>query len=115
MAHQHVAVLGLGYVGCVSAACLANLGFRVTGVDRDEHKVRNVADGHAPVYEPGLEEMVQANAASGHLTATTNLVEGVRDADIALVCVGTPSERNGNLGLEQLRRVVSEIAATLDN
>jgi len=115
MAHQHVAVLGLGYVGCVSAACLANLGFRVTGVDRDEHKVRNVADGHAPFYEPGLEEMVQANAASGLLTATTNLVDGVRDADIALVCVGTPSERNGNLGLEQLRRVVSEIAATLDN
>ena len=114
MAHQHVAVLGLGYVGCVSAACLANLGFRVTGVDRDEHKVRNVADGHAPFYEPGLEEMVQANAASGRLTATSNLVDGVRDADIALVCVGTPSERYGNLGLEQLRRVVSEIAATLD-
>lgn len=108
-----IAVLGLGYVGCVSAACLANLGYTVTGIDRDQHKVDSVTAGRAPFYEPGLEEIVRETAAAGTLRATTSLAEGIRDVDIALICVGTPSERNGNLGLDQLRRVVAEIAAEL--
>jgi GDP-mannose 6-dehydrogenase len=108
----HVAVLGLGYVGCVSAACLAHLGCRVTGIDRDENKVHNVLSGIAPFFEPGLEELVRENVAAGRLSAC-NSIAAVHDADIALVCVGTPSEKNGNLGLDQLRRVVHEIAGTL--
>jgi GDP-mannose 6-dehydrogenase len=63
--YAQIAVIGLGYVGCVTAACLANLGHRVIGVDRDPHKVENVLDGKAPFYEPGLEELVQRNVASG--------------------------------------------------
>lgn len=102
-------------MGCVTAACLSNLGHFVTGVDRDEHKVRSVLDGRAPFYEPGLEQIVQQNVAAGRLTATTSLESAIADADIALICVGTPSEKNGNLGLEQLRRVISEISATLAN
>lgn len=113
--HPKIAVLGLGYVGCVSAACLAQLGYSVTGIDRDEHKVRSVLTGRAPFYEPGLEDLVRANAAAGRLTASSSLQDGIRDADVALVCVGTPSERNGNLGLDQLRRVVAEIAESLDD
>ena len=108
-----VAVLGLGYVGCVTAACLAKLGHRVTGVDRDEYKVRNVLEGRAPFYEPGLEEIVREMAACGRLSATASLEEGIADADIALICVGTPSEPNGNLGLGQLERVCGEIGALL--
>lgn len=108
----HVAVLGLGYVGCVSAACLAQLGHRVTGIDRDENKVSNVLNGFAPFYEPGLESLVRENVAAGRLTANTS-IEAIKDADVALVCVGTPSEKNGNLGLDQLRRVVHDIAGTL--
>lgn len=108
-----VAVLGLGYVGCVTAACLAKLGHDVTGVDRDEYKVGNVLAGRAPFYEPGLEEIVRETAACGRLRATTSLEEGIRDADIALICVGTPSAPNGNLGLEQLQRVSEEIGALL--
>jgi GDP-mannose 6-dehydrogenase len=108
----HVAVLGLGYVGCVSAACLAALGHRVTGVDRDESKVSNVLKGMAPFFEPGLEQLVRENVAAGRLTASTG-IDAIQDADIALVCVGTPSEKNGNLGLDQLRRVVQEIAGSL--
>lgn len=108
-----VAVLGLGYVGCVTAACLAKLGHRVIGVDRDDYKVQNVLSGKAPFYEPGLEEIVRQTAASGLLTATVSLAEGIADADIALICVGTPSEANGNLGLGQLKRVSEEIAALL--
>jgi GDP-mannose 6-dehydrogenase len=89
------------------------LGHTVIGVDRDEHKVKCVREHRAPFYEPGLEELVRDNVSAERLSASTSLAEGLRDADIALVCVGTPSEKNGNLGLEQLRRVVSEIAATL--
>lgn len=109
---QRVAVLGLGYVGCVSAACLAQLGHRVTGIDRDIHKVKSVLDGEAPFYEPGLKELVQGNVAAGRLSASSS-IDALKDADVALVCVGTPSEKNGNLGLIQLRRVTEEIAATV--
>lgn len=104
-----VAVIGLGYVGCVSAACLASLGWRVTGVDRDAHKVEAVMAGRSPFFEPGLDELVCENAAAGRLSATASLPEALERSGIALICVGTPSERNGNLGLDQLRRVCGEI------
>ena len=109
-----VAVLGLGYVGCVTAACLASLGHRVLGIDRDQHKVDNVLQGRAPFYEPGLDELVRQNTAAARLTASTS-ADGIADADIALVCVGTPSEKNGNLGLGQLRRAIDEIAARVSH
>lgn len=105
-----IAVLGLGYVGSVTAACLAHLGHRVTGVDRDEHKVKSLAAGQAPFYEPGLTELIQKGHTNGRLSATTLLEPAIEQAEIALICVGTPSERNGNLGLDQLRRVCSQIA-----
>ncbi len=107
---KNVAVFGLGYVGCVTAACLAELGHRVAGVDRDELKVRSIIGCRAPFYEPGLEEIVREAVGSGRLRATTSAAEALAQADIALICVGTPSERSGNLGLEQLRRVVQNIA-----
>jgi GDP-mannose 6-dehydrogenase len=107
-----LAVVGLGYVGCVSAACFAKLGFHVVGIDRDEHKVRSIQQGLAPFYEPGLPELVREGTVSGRLTASQD-IHALRAADIALVCVGTPSEKNGDLGLDQLRRVCREIARTL--
>lgn len=106
---RNVAVFGLGYVGCVTAACFASLGHRVTGVDKDPYKVEKVLAGEAPFFEPGLEEVVRSSVQAGTLSATTSTAEGIRNADVALLCVGTPSERNGNLGLDQLRRVVEEI------
>lgn len=113
MSASNIAIFGLGYVGCVSAACLADLGHQVIGVDRDLHKVQNVKDGRAPFYEPGLEDIVKSNVAAGRLRATNCPTEGIANSDVALVCVGTPSERNGNIGLDQLRRVVESIAAEL--
>jgi GDP-mannose 6-dehydrogenase len=110
---KNVAVLGLGYVGCVTAACLAHQGHSVVGIDTDEFKVRNVTAGNAPFYEPGLEEIVRATVASGRLRASTSLPDSLAGADIALICVGTPSEANGNLGLTYLRRVSEQIAAHL--
>ncbi len=107
---QTVAVLGLGYVGCVTAACLARLGHNVIGADRDEIKVRNIQAGTAPFYEPGLDEIVRAEVAAGRLSSTTSTAEAIANADVALICVGTPSERNGNLSLDQMRRVNEDIA-----
>ncbi|MBV9504186.1 MAG: UDP-glucose/GDP-mannose dehydrogenase family protein [Acidobacteriia bacterium] len=108
-----IAVLGLGYVGCVTAACLAHLGHTVIGIDRDEFKVKSILDGKAPFYEPGLEEIVQNTVAAGRLSAAVSLAEGLERSEIALICVGTPSAKNGNLSLEQLRRVVDEITCLL--
>ena len=111
MSHpKNVTVLGLGYVGCVTAACLADLGHRVTGVERDQLKVNDIMSGRAPFYEPGLNQIVETNVCAGRLSATTLASEALLDADVALVCVGTPSERNGNISLDQLRRVTKEVA-----
>jgi GDP-mannose 6-dehydrogenase len=108
---SRVAVLGLGYAGCVTAACLAATGHKVCGTDRDEHKVSSVRRGEAPFYEPGLAALVKENVAAGRLAACVSTAEAIADADIALLCVGTPSERNGNLRLDQLRRASEDLAA----
>ena len=112
MEKAHIAVLGLGYVGCVTAACMASLGHRVLGIDRDPHKVREIQNGRAPFYEPGLEDLVRENIQAGRLSVSTS-AEAIADADVALVCVGTPSEKNGNLGLQQMSRAIAEIAEQL--
>jgi GDP-mannose 6-dehydrogenase len=98
----------------VTAACFASLGHRVMGIDRDQHKVDNVLAGRAPFYEPGLEQLVRENVAAGRLSASSS-ADGIADAAVVLVCVGTPSEKNGNLGLSQLRRAMDEIATQLQN
>jgi GDP-mannose 6-dehydrogenase len=108
-----VAVLGLGYVGSVTAAGLAHLGHRVIGVDRDTYKVESIQAGRTPFYEPGLEELIREGRAHGRLSATCALEQALDESEVALICVGTPSERNGNLGLEQLRRVFGEIGRYL--
>jgi GDP-mannose 6-dehydrogenase len=110
---QQIAVLGLGYVGCVTAACLAKIGHHVIGVDRDPFKVDTVRSGRAPFFEPGLEDLVREGVAANRLGASVTLGEALAGADVALICVGTPSEKNGNLDLDQLRRVSQEIAQSL--
>ena len=108
-----IAVFGLGYVGCVTAACFAELGFKVVGVDVDSRKIKAVQDGRSPFYEPGLESLIHSNLSKGTLSATTSTGDALREADFAFLCVGTPSIGNGNLNLDQLRRVTSDIAAEL--
>ena len=102
-------MLGLGYVGSVTAACLAHLGHRVCGIDRDEIKVNSILAGRAPFYEPGLEELVRESVSAGRLTASRDPGPALAESDVALICVGTPSAPNGNLGLEQLERVFAEL------
>jgi len=106
-------VFGLGYVGCVTAACLARLDHSVIGVDSDPYKVSRIQSGLAPFYEPGLDEIVRETVRNGHLSACRSPDEALRDAEIAMICVGTPSEPNGDLGLGQLRRVINDIVSCL--
>ena len=107
---MRVNVFGLGYVGCVSAACLADRGHDVVGIDVDETKVRQVNEGRSPVIEPGLHEIIGGTVAGGRLRATTDALE---PADVSLVCVGTPSQDNGSLGLEHVRFVSEQIGCYL--
>lgn len=111
MISQRIVVFGTGYVGCVSAACLANLGHQVTGLDRDQHKVDSILAGRAPFYEPDLDELIAKNVAAGRLSARTAASEALSNADIVLICVGTPPRKNGNQDLNQLRRAAAEIAS----
>src|SRR6187402_1869568 len=99
---QTVAVFGLGYVGCVTAGCLARLGHRVIGVDKDETKIKSVESGKSPFFEPGLDEIITEQVSSGRLSATTSAAEALADADVVMICVGTPSQRDGNLATDYL-------------
>lgn len=106
-----IAVLGLGYVGCVTAAGLARLGYDVTGIDRDDYKVQTVNAGRAPFFEPGLADLVRQTSEQGALRALSSLAEATYDFDFIFICVGTPSQKNGSLDTSQLQRVSAEIAS----
>jgi GDP-mannose 6-dehydrogenase len=108
-----VSVFGLGYVGSVSAAMLASDGHDVIGVDLNPDKVAAINAGASPIVEPGLGEALQDVVAKGRLRATTNTEDAVRNSEISLICVGTPSRRNGSLDLSYVERVARDIGSVL--
>ena len=108
----HVCVVGLGYVGLTTAACLADLGHRVRGVDIVEPKVEAVNDGRSPFEEPGLDDLVQEAVRDGGLDAVSNL-GSVGSADVYLVCVGTPTGSDGTPDLTALKRVSQHLGEHL--
>jgi GDP-mannose 6-dehydrogenase len=108
-----ISVLGLGYVGCVSAACFAELGHEVIGVDVSLVKVTSIAEGKCPIVEPRVDEMIANHAKSGRLTATMDAHSAILNTDISLVCVGTPGQSNGSLDLSYIRGSCDQIGQAL--
>ena len=108
-----VSVFGLGYVGCVSAACLASRAHRVIGVDVDTEKVQLLREGRSPVVEETIGDLTAETVAAGNLSVTTDARAAVLATDISLVCVGTPSDPGGGLSTRFLEMVTDEIGAAL--
>lgn len=109
---MNIAVIGLGYVGAVTAGCFARLGHCVVGVDSDQHKTAAVAAGRSPIAEPGLDELLAEGVAAGRLR-TAGVREAVVASDLIMIAVGTPSAPSGALDLTAVRRVADEIGHAL--
>src|SRR5512144_3059486 len=110
-----VSVFGLGYVGSVSAASFAADGHEVVGVDVNADKVAAVNAGRSPIVEPGLEDQLAEAVAAGRLRATTDTADAIAATEVSLLCVGTPSRKNGSLDLTYLERVASQIGEAIAN
>jgi GDP-mannose 6-dehydrogenase len=108
-----ICVLGLGYVGAVSAGCLAKDGHEVIGVDPERTKVDLINSGRSPIIEKDIGDIIREQVAAGRLSATTEVSHAVRHTDLALVCVGTPSRANGGIDLRFIRRVCEQIGEAI--
>ena len=108
-----ISIMGLGYVGAVSAGCLAQDGHEVIGVDPQQAKVDLINAGRTPIIEKDIGEMIERAVAEGRLRATADVEEAVRHTDLSLICVGTPSLGNGHIDLRYVRRVCEQIGAAL--
>jgi len=111
---MRISVFGLGYVGCVTAACLARAGHEVTGVDVNPEKTAMINDGKSPVVEPGLADLVSEMVRERRLRATVSADWAVRHTELAMICVGTPSGPNGQIDTSALERVVQDIGRALE-
>ena len=107
-------IIGTGYVGLVTGACFADVGHHVICVDNDAAKVALLRGGGIPIYEPGLEELVQRQTAAGRLHFTGSITEGVRQSDVIFICVPTPPQPDGSVDLSFIEQVAREIAGALD-
>ncbi len=110
---MRIGIFGLGYVGAVSAGCLAEQGHEVIGVDPNKTKVDMINRGQSPIIEKNIGELIQRNVEIGNLKATTEVDYAIKNTDVSLICVGTPSQMNGALDLKYVRTVCEEIGTTL--
>ncbi|MCK9384040.1 MAG: UDP-glucose/GDP-mannose dehydrogenase family protein [Nevskia sp.] len=110
---MHVSIFGMGYVGAVCAACLADRGHQVIGVDISQFKVDLINQGRSPIVEPGLEALLTKGVASGLLRATRDTVDAIINSQLTMICVGTPSKKSGDLDLSYIEAVAREIGAVI--
>jgi GDP-mannose 6-dehydrogenase len=110
-----ISIMGLGYVGAVSAGCLAEEGHEVIGVDPQHAKVDLINEGRTPIIERDIGDIIERNVAEGRLRATSDVQEAVRYTDVSLICVGTPSLGNGHIDLKYVKRVCEQIGEGLRN
>lgn len=111
---MQICVIGAGYVGLVTAACFAEMGNRVVCVERDARRVAALRRGACPIYEPGLEAIIKAQLASGQLSFTDRLAQGVGRAEVVFIAVGTPSNEDGSADLSHVLKVADELGQCLD-
>jgi UDPglucose 6-dehydrogenase len=111
---MHICVVGTGYVGLVTGACLADFGINVTCVDNDEHKIAKLLEGDIPIYEPGLDTLVEKNARAGRLHFSTELAPAIQNALAIFIAVGTPPKEDGSADLSYVVQVAEEIADNLN-
>ncbi|AOZ92318.1 UDP-glucose dehydrogenase family protein [Paenibacillus crassostreae] len=111
---MRIAVIGTGYVGLVSGVCFSEIGNHVVCVDNDSSKVELLRNGEIPIYEPGLQELAQHNVAAGKLSFTTDIGEAVRNSEMIIIAVGTPSLPNGEANLSYIEQVAKEIGSVMD-
>jgi UDPglucose 6-dehydrogenase len=110
---KQICVVGVGYVGLVTASCFADLGNRVVALDVDEKRVENLKKGIMPIYEPGLEELVKRNVKAGRLSFSTSYAEALKGAEFAFIAVGTPSGVEGNADLQYVDSAARSIAQNM--
>lgn len=109
-----IAVLGVGYVGLVTGACLAKLGNKVVCGDVNKNKIANLAKAILPIYEPGLDDLVAAGLKERNLSFSNNINQAVADSDLVFICVGTPSDENGAADLTYIREAAKQIAKSIN-
>ncbi|MDR2107471.1 MAG: UDP-glucose/GDP-mannose dehydrogenase family protein [Holosporaceae bacterium] len=112
---MRITVVGTGYVGLVSGVCFAEFGFNVTCVDKNKSKIEELNRGGVPIYEPGLDKLISKNFAAGRLRFVSEIEEGVRNADIIFIAVGTPSRSDGSADLSYVYQAAEEIARSANN
>jgi UDPglucose 6-dehydrogenase len=110
---MRITVIGSGYVGLVTGACLSDLGFKVVCLDKDEDKIRALQEGEVPIYEPGLKEVLARNRADGRIRFTTDACEAIEHGDILFIAVGTPPSEDGSADLGHVLSVASMIGRHL--
>lgn len=112
---MHILVVGIGYVGLVTATCFSEMGHHVTCLDINKDKVKRLNKGEIPIYEPGLEEMVKRNVDGGRIHFTTNYAEGVKGTKVCFICVDTPIDENGFANLSAVKSCAKSIAKHLNS
>lgn len=110
-----IVVVGTGYVGLVSGSCFAEMGVTVTCVDVDRSKISRIESGNIPIYEPGLDELVERNVRDGRLFFSTDLQAAMKDAEIIFIAVGTPQDEDGSADMKYVMQVAREIGGYLDH
>ncbi|MGA2230042.1 MAG: UDP-glucose/GDP-mannose dehydrogenase family protein [Tepidisphaeraceae bacterium] len=110
---MEVTIIGCGYVGLVTGTCLASIGHTVRGVEKDARKLKTLTDGHCPIFEPGLQELMQENYASGQLQFTGNIAAAAKDAQVVFLCVGTPPKPDGTVDMSYLEAAGKEVCDAL--
>lgn len=112
---MNICVVGVGYVGLVTGACFSEFGLRVSCVDNDETKINMLKKGEVPIFEPGLTELVQKNLNEGRLSFTTNIKEGVQNALVVFIAVGTPPDEEGRADLRYVEEVAKSVGQTMNH